>query len=65
MVHDCDTVLLLPKKIRDLSDGFKILVPNMTSNERKIHVKTVDFQDGENFISNTRNQILDIIFKLI
>ncbi len=64
LVHDCDTLLLLPKKTRDLSDGF-IIQQHDSPNKNKIHVKTVDFKDSEDFVSNTRNQILDIIFKII
>ena len=45
---------------RELSDGFEIQkIDELRKN--KIHVKTIKFNDSEDFIPNITKQILDVV----
>ncbi len=60
LVHNCDTLLLFPEMERELSDGFEIQkIDELRKN--KIHVKTIKFNDSEDFIPNITKQILDVV----
>jgi len=62
LVHNCNSVLLLPEEDQELSDGYEIQNKGIPISENnRIHVKTIKLEDSEDFIENTKRRILDII----
>ena len=63
LAKKCDTILLLPKKSDEYSDGFQIPT-EFVDEELTIHVKTIDFEEASkspNFIESLKDQIYAVV----
>ena len=63
LAKKCDTILLLPKKSDEYSDGFQIPT-EFVDEELTIHVKTIDFEEASkspNFIESLKDQIHAVV----
>jgi 5-methylcytosine-specific restriction enzyme subunit McrC len=61
LAKKCDTILLLPEYEREVSDAYRIKKEFTSTTDLKIHIKTIKFEDEEDFIEKMESKILRVV----
>ena len=61
LAKKCDTILFLPEDKREINDGYKIKKEFTGEDDLTIHIKTIKFEDEEDFIQKMETKILNAV----
>ena len=61
LAKKCDTILLLPEDKREINDGYKIEKEFAEEDDLTIHIKTIKFEEEEDFIQKMESKILKVV----
>ena len=61
LAKKCDTILLLPEDKREINDGYKIKKEFTKEDDLTIHIKTIKFEDEEDFIKKMELKIWNAV----
>ena len=61
LAKKCDTILLLPEDKREINDGYKIEKEFTEGTDLTIHIKTIKFEDEEDFLKKMETKILKVL----